>query len=118
MRWPWVARSVADAAVQQAAHLAQYAGRLEQRVAYLEAQLGEAQQRAYALAQAAIQPAPPPPSSATQPLPDPEQVALQRHDDEYLTRLAAFLAQQGHLTADQALAHARELTAKAAALYG
>jgi hypothetical protein len=109
---------VADAAAREAAHLARYAGRLEQRVAYLEAQLGEAQQRAYTLAQSAIQPAPPPPAGAHQPLPDPEQVALQRHDDEYLTRLAAFLAQQGHLSADEALKHAKELSDRAAALYG
>lgn len=118
MKWPWVSRAVAEAAVREATHLATYAGRLEQRVARLEAQLGEANERAFALAQAAVQPAPPPPAGSTQPLPDPETTALQRHDDEYLTRLAAYLAQQGHLSADEAMAHARELTNRAAALYG
>lgn len=113
-----MSRAIAEAAVREAETLATYVGRLERRVAVLEAQLGEAQQRAFALAQAAVQPAPPPPATAHQPLPDPEQVALQRHDDEYLSRLAAFLAQQGNLTHEAALAHAKELSARAAALYG
>ena len=114
---PWVSRAALDAAVREAAALEKLVDRQDARIRELEAQVTQVMRELTTLTAKVVAPAPGPPPPVIPPA-DPEYEALARIKDDTIDRMAADLAAQGGLSAEDAKAHAIELARMAEAMYG